>query len=241
MPLPNLTLATPPFRLTRHTHALSHQPLSTTTAPSFPSPSPSRPSTSSTNTSFTTAFSTLEASSPFRYYLPHISTCTSPVYTKNESYACNTTPASCGVGIDQVGLFYQYIPGESTAEKDVYTDGFGAVEVAEQKVLGELKDLVFDKPRTLGGIGRPLSLIGMDDFAHDPVNGEGGGIDVGSYTAGEKLDLHVSATDGRGGETKKQRKKVTKDRERESETLADVSKKVVRMMKKLHFGKKTSK
>lgn len=138
------------------------------------------------------------------------------------------------MGIDQVGLFYQYIPGASTAERDVYADGSNAVEAAEQKVLGALKDVVFDKPRTPGGVGRLVSLVGRDDFVHDPGNRGDGEGDVGSYTAGEQLD-------GRGGETKEPRKKLTKDRDRKSETMADVSKKVVRMLKKLRFGKKKSK
>ncbi|KAF9698520.1 hypothetical protein EKO04_003454 [Ascochyta lentis] len=234
---PNLTFTPPPFRLTRHNPRYT---LDTILETAFSTTTPSRPSTASTTSSFATAFSSMEAGSPFRYYLPQISTPTSPVFTTVEDYACNLTQRVPDEQSERVERFCYYVPGKSTEERDVYVDDgvIGMVEpVVEQKALGGLKQVVFDEVVTAGEIGGPLQNTAGACCPGD----EGGVVDISSYAAGEKLDTRASTLKAGDGKTeKKQRAKLKKDQYRKSETVGNVSKKVKKMLKKLHLGRKAS-
>ncbi|KAF2624124.1 hypothetical protein BU25DRAFT_476777 [Macroventuria anomochaeta] len=218
----------------RHHRAISHRALDTIIETSFYGTPSSRHSTASTQSSFSTAYTTLEVGSSFRYYLPHISTLTSPVYTRNESYAYQMNPRSQDLRTEQVGRFYHYIPNESTEQDDVYTDGVntivdaprgkGTVQITpEPKVLGNCKDVVFYERRTPAEIKSPLLFIGPTDFSYYPRRVEVNDVDVGNYTAGENLSTGKPAVDGGDGEVKKQRNKLKKDQHRRSQSVADCS------------------
>ena len=248
-----INLEHPPFRLTCHRRTTSRQTLDTVLENLVSSTTSSRPSTASSESSFSTAYTTLEAGSCFRYYLPHISTPTSSVYTRSEGYACNRSLLTPDRNLPPVhfGQFYHYIPTESTEQDDVYTNGLdiivdaprgkGRVQVAsEPKVLGGLNDFVTTEPPTPTEVTSPLSVVGPHDFPYWPVThvAEEVNINAGSYAAGEVLNGYQTTVLAGEGETKKQRNKLTKEKDKRSEAMADVSAKVKKMLRKLHIGKK---
>lgn len=239
----------PPFHLGRHRRTISARTLDTVLENSISPCSPSsRPSTASTQASFSTAYTTLEAGSCFRYYLPHISTEDSSVYTRNDSYACNLSPITPHKSLPPVdfGRFYHYIPDQSSEEDDVYTDGrnvmfdtlrgHGIMDVRpEQKVLGEFKGVNFDSTPT--DIESPMSFIGPKEFPYRPsihvTEAVDVDVDVGSYTAGERLGTTVVVD-----AVEKKRNMLGKEKHRRSMSLADMSWKVKEMLRKLDLGKR---
>ena len=243
----SIDLTQPPFRLSRHRRTVSNH-LDSMLKSSVSNAQSSRPSTASSDSSFTTAFSSLEGS-PFRYYLPHISTFSSPVYTKNATFACNVAPNAYSRRIDQVGLFCHYIPDESTEQEDVYIDGLNTIgdamrggmeaQTAESKLLGALEAFSFADQLTPREVRSPLSFIGPHEFFYRPAIEVGDNVDLGSHTVGESMEIRKTVVVAvESGKVKRQRTKLTKDKHRKAQSVADVSEKVKKMLKKLHLGRK---
>lgn len=159
--------------------------------------------------------------------------------------------------IDEVGLFYHYVPGASTEIGDVYTHDteFGTVEslvhcpfqlekleTAEQNPLQEWEEpvSVIEKSQTPLEIKSPLSYIRRFDFPYRSDMKRkltlGVGVDLGSYTAGEVSDARRATLNVDAGKGKRQRRRLRKDRERVPETMGDVAVKVGRMLRRLRLG-----
>ena len=148
-----------------------------------------------------------------------------------------------------MGLFYHYIPDESTEQEDVYTDGLNTIgdamrggmegQIAESKGLGALEAFSFADQLTPIAVRSPLSFIGPHEFSCRPATEVGDSIDVESHTVGENMEIRKTVVVAVESEkVKKQRTKLTKDKHRKAQSVADVSEKVKKMLKKLHLGRK---
>jgi hypothetical protein len=145
-----------------------------------------------------------------------------------------------------VGLFYHYISDESTEVKDLYTDGMDTIVDAphgkvpltfEPKVLGESRGFSFADPLTPIGVKTPLSFISPNHFIYRPKSGIEE-VDLGSYAAGEityGTNVVIESE-----ELTKQRNKLTKEKDRRSQSVADVGENVKKILRKFYLGKKAS-
>ncbi|KAJ4985369.1 hypothetical protein SVAN01_09124 [Stagonosporopsis vannaccii] len=88
----------------------------------------STPSAHPSQTSSQSVFLSLE-DSPFRYYLPHISTSATRIYTKDSVFACNLSLSQHRMSIASVPEFFRYLPHESTEVEGMYTDQHEAIVV----------------------------------------------------------------------------------------------------------------
>lgn len=137
-----------------------------------------------------------------------------------------------------MGLFYHYISDESTEDKDVDTNGMDTVVDAphgkvlltiEPKVLDELRGSSVADPPTPIEAKPPLSFNGPNDLTYRPEP-RVEEVDLCSYTAGEIKCGETMVIESE--ELTKQRNKLTKEKNRRSQSVADISKKVKRMLRK---------
>ncbi|KAF1924728.1 uncharacterized protein M421DRAFT_95266 [Didymella exigua CBS 183.55] len=231
----------PPSHTSHHRRTISIRTFDTALKTTTTLPPSPQPSTASSQSSFSTAHSTLDTGAQFRYYLPHISTDDEAVYTLSNSHVCNLSPVSRFRSRPPVhfGHFYHYVP--DLWGEDVYTDGRGVVDEAlrgreqqfarSESALAEFKDVEYDDGP--GGVSSPISYIGPKDFAYRPeMCVEAVDVDVGNHAVGVCFgSVAVVDAGGRKG-------KSSKDRHRRSISLAGMSGKIKEMLRRLHLERK---
>lgn len=138
------------------------------------------------------------------------------------------------------------MPDGSTDEQDVYAVGVRdlvrasrSVVPLEPKVLRELNDFVFDRPKIVTQAMTPAAFVGPMDTQCCSRTVEVNGVDVGSYMAGEKLDARPVSVAVKSKAVKR-RKKLGKRHWGKQEAVIDVGEKVMKMLRKLHMGWKST-
>lgn len=224
----SIPLPYPPFQAPRYRRTISLQSLDHVLCHSDFNPIDSRPSTAASDSSFTTAFSSLEAC-PFRFYLPHISTVDSAVYSTNGAFACNMSEERQDVKINRVGLFYQYVPDASTEDEDVYTRDLDRVVDASPLPVSSGVCATNVDIQGSGAVVPPRELSGRRVICVAQTVD----VDVGSYTAGERLG---SATVVGDGGMEKKRNRLFKTEHRKAESSAEVLG-MKKLLAKLRLGR----
>jgi hypothetical protein len=249
----SLNLDHPPFHRS-HRRAVSIRILDTALENPVTPTITSRPSTASTQSSFSTAYTSLASEPRFHYYLPHISTNDEGVYTRNDNYACNLSATALFQPLPPVhfGRFYQYVPDLSGEEDDVYTDGVnfmhdmlrgpGQLHVQpEQKVIGKFREVQYGD--SSNELASPLSYIGPKDFAYWPkiCVTDAVDVDVRSSAAGQRFGSSVDVSTGSTQVEEGKGNKLHKANRKQSVSLVEMSEKVKGTLRKLHISKKTKK
>jgi hypothetical protein len=174
------------------------------------------------------------------------------VYTNNQEYACNLSPRHIPRARAQPDTFLYYTPDESTEGEDLYTKDADfhiakdtkelerpneLAAVAEQKALQALKEFVFDEPRS-PVVPSPATMVYVTVL---PGRRGENDSDVSSCTVGGRVDMSLESDREDVAGARKQQRKLSKEQHKRSETVGDVSRKLKRMLRKLHIGKKADK
>jgi hypothetical protein len=101
-------------------------------------------------------------------------------------------------------------------------------------------EAVYTSPPTPADIQHDLPAIGADEYDYFPKKVGTVIMDIGSYTAGEKLDTRTLSMVKRNSKSKWRWRSLTKGKDRKPETVSDVSNKLSKLLKKLHLGSKAS-